>query len=183
MIICYTRVCCSVIPLIFLPHAPIPVFLTFQRAVMVARTTRRQNYRRFSTPRITLNGLSNCNCQVSATKALFALSRAESAHPQNAPANPAESALPFLLDLKPTRINTYEKTFHGGATAATVSCAGAPFVALCATSGSPVCNTTRHSVCKKTTGGAAASLRGETIFGCFSLQYVAVDLCVARPAE
>ncbi len=51
-------------------------------------------------------------CQFSglATKALFALSPAESAHPQNAPATPAESALPFLLDLNPTRINTYKKT-------------------------------------------------------------------------
>jgi len=52
---------------------------------------------------------SNFNSQVSATKALFALSPAKSAHPQNAPATPVESALPFLLDLKPTRINTYEK--------------------------------------------------------------------------
>jgi hypothetical protein len=53
--------------------------------------------------------LSNFDSQVTVTKALFALSPAESAHPQNAPATPAESALPFLLDLKPTRINTYEK--------------------------------------------------------------------------
>ena len=57
--------------------------------------------------------LSNCNSQTSAIKALFALSPAESAHPHNAPATPAESALPFLLDLKPTRINTYEK-FRAG---------------------------------------------------------------------
>src|SRR6202790_1576978 len=48
--------------------------------------------------------LSNFNSQVSVTKALFALSLAKSAHPQNVPATPAESALPFLLDLKPTRI-------------------------------------------------------------------------------
>jgi hypothetical protein len=122
--------------------------------------------------------LSNFNSQVSVTKAFFALSLAKSAHPQNAPATPAESALPFLLDLKPTRINTYEKFRVGRAMSA-----GAPFVALCATSGSPVCNTTRHSVCKKTTGCAAASLRSETIFGCFSLQYAAVNLCAARPAE
>src|ERR1700680_1410637 len=58
---------------------------------------------------------SNFKSQASATKALFVLSLAKSAHPQNAPATPAESALPFLLDLKPTRINTYEKTFRRGA--------------------------------------------------------------------
>ena len=127
--------------------------------------------------------LSNFNSQVAATKALFALSLAKPAHPQNAPATPAESALPFLLDLKPTRINTYKKTFRGAATAANVSRAGAPFVALCATSGFPVCNTTRHSVCKKTTHCAAGSVRGDSIFGCFFLQYAAVDLCAARSAE
>jgi hypothetical protein len=184
MIICYTRVCSLVVPLIFLPQAPIPVLLTFRPVHgWQARMASRQNCHPFSTPRATLSGLSNFNSQVSTTKALFALSPAKSAHTQNTPATPAESALPFLLDLKPTRINTYEKLFSGGPTAANVSCAGAPFVALCATSGSPVCNTTWHSVCKKTTCRAAASLRGETIFGCFSLQYVAVGLCVARSAE
>jgi hypothetical protein len=74
-------------------------------------------------------------------------------------------------------LSRVSREFRGGSespSGGALGFSGAPLLALCATSGSPVCNTTRHSVCKKTTGRAGASLRSRTTFGGSSIQSSAV---------